>query len=350
LLENAEQHYSSAVRDAEQGLAGAVRRFLVVLASVGLTEVLTAKAEKFAAEQRPDPSPLTNVVAAALFHACRALLMLRRWPDPPADRLRALELQEADSRVRGCLKRLALALSTDPKLQLEPSINGHPAPLSEVVTSWSRALSPDAWQHAERVSRHASRMATRLCSDEGSQVLDEDIGLVSHAHDLFGRVEPSRVLALFRELETSTLPDPVDRREWISCAEWTTPILLHGRLAALFLDLVLNARSRLGVDRFEQIEQALGSHTTGQKDPPALARLLFVSDTLELLGKAKREGRHLGHSLEDVERAATNDSSLRDAYRLCVQARVEVLDSTGKTPATDTLLAWSNFKCEYSVP
>jgi HD superfamily phosphohydrolase YqeK len=343
LEEEAERRYSGALRDAEQGLAGAVRRFLVVLASVGLAEALTTKAENLVLSGTETRAALDNLGTAALFHVCRARLILRRWSDTPADRMRALDLRDADDLVRSCLDRLAKVLSPTAPLRLNHvTSEGEAISVVDLVRSWSRALSPDAFDHASKVEKYAQKLNERWAKAHRKEFCHrDDITIVAYAHDLFRGVEPSRVLALFRELETSPLPDLTQSEAWIGSAEWTTPILLHGRLAALFLDLVLDAPNRLGSDRFAPIVRALGTHTTGQGEPPPLARLLFISDTHQIL--VRLTGEQWRERQREIECAAGEDPSLYCAYRLCLDARIALLDSIGRTPAVNTRRARDYF-------
>src|SRR5262249_22470066 len=124
--------------------------------------------------------------------------------------------------------------------------------------------------------------------------------------------------------------------------EWTIPILLHGRLAAVFLDFVLDAGSRLGTDRFSQIKTALATHTVGKRDAPPLSRLLVVADTLHVTSKNDApEESDIGEAGDTwhhrIESACAADPSLAKAYRLCIEARVEHLHQIGITPAEETL-------------
>jgi len=225
-----------------------------------------------------------------------------------------------------------------------------PQSVADLTEAWARALASQKYRHMRRVGTIAAKLARAMRPHlEASEPLwDEDIRIVAFAHDLFRDVEPSRVLALFRELDmpgmrideaSSQQPDDGKLRDWIRPAEWTIPILLHGRLAAVFLDFVLDASSRLGTDRFSQIKMALATHTVGMRNAPPLARLLVVADTLHVTSKdLKAWERTIGGQWhQQIAQACTDDPRLVAAYGLCIQARVEHLDHLGVTPADETL-------------
>jgi hypothetical protein len=102
-----EWRFAGALRDAEQGLAGGVRRYLVILAATGMTQALTIKAEALAADHVPGQpkTALKKVVATALFHACRAWLLLDRWSYLSRDVLSWPDIEQARIRLVDCFKR-----------------------------------------------------------------------------------------------------------------------------------------------------------------------------------------------------------------------------------------------------
>ena len=358
-----EWRFVGALRDAEQGLAGNVRRYLVIVAATGLTQALTIKAEGLAAEYRhvQPQKALKNVVATALFHACRAWLLLDRCGDLCRDVLSAPDVERARSRLVDCLKRLGDSRfprrgdsrGVTPQLWPEAGVAAGRTPLPDLTRAWAKALAPRRRRHMKQVALRARELAANMAPDDRRLCRDEDIETVAFAHDLFRDVEPSRVLALFRELGMpggrpvhhdghAMTAEPDERPvEWIGSAEWTTPVLLHGRLAAVFLDRILDARSRLGSDRFTVIERALATHTIGERDAPALSRLLVVADTLDALAGADDPARTANTEWRRrIDEASSSEPDLIEAYRLCIEARIEYLNRIGTTPgeATSELL------------
>jgi HD superfamily phosphohydrolase YqeK len=349
-----EWRFAEALRDAEQGLAGSVRRYLVVLAETGTTEALRIKADELVNHGGgPENEALSKVVARALFHASRALLLLERWRDLPDGPVSRFDIARARARLHDSVA--ALGRTRQLCLPLEPGPGGLLTPLADLTCQWSAALAPRRQGHMRRVAARASELVAAMTADARALCPDEDIKTMSYAHDLFRDVEPSRLLALFRELE---LPGRVptnggvrasaapagdgEPTSWIGCTEWTIPILLHGRLAAVFLDLVLDARTRLGSDRFAPIERALGSHTTGEKDAPPLSRLLVVADTLEVMSRDEFDGKP-SCEFADIEASLHTDPDLNEAYGLAIKARLRHLDRIGTTPADRTIaLAGAN--------
>jgi hypothetical protein len=194
--------------------------------------------------------------------------------DEPVPRF---DIGQARVHLHDCDARLGRTRGLN--LRLDPEPGASPTPLADLTCQWSAALAPKRPDHIKQVAARATKLAEAMTAETRSLCPAADIKAMSYAHDLFQDVEPSRLLALFRELELpGEGPDRGDRgspariykgepTSWTSCTEWTIPILLHGRLAAVFLDLALDARTRLGSDRFALLERALGSHTTGEHEP-----------------------------------------------------------------------------------
>lgn len=353
----AEWLFAGALRDAEQGLGGPVRRHLVILSATGMAQALALKAKVLAKRETTalgqTVSPAReNVVSNALFHACRALLLLGRWRGAFTDPLSVSDIQAAEAQLHDCL--LELGVSRGAKHHVRPGRAVGPKGVAELTEAWARALAPGRYRHMREVGAIAARLACPMLPlvEESVELhWEEDIRIMAFAHDLFRDVEPTRILALFRELDMPSMKlggdgsRPLEQSEsedWIQPAEWTIPILLHGRLAAVFLDFVLDASSRLGTDRFSQIKTALATHTVGKRDAPPLARLLVVADTLHVTSRANEsEESDIGERGDTwhyrIETACAADPSLVKAYRLCIEARIEDLHQTGVTPAEETL-------------
>jgi HD superfamily phosphohydrolase YqeK len=349
--------FAGALRDAEQGLAGPVGRHLVILSATGMAQALTLKAQLLAhkrldAQTTTGPLALENVVANALFHACRALLLLGRWRGAFTDALSISDIEESERNLLECVVKLGATRGI--KLHVRPSEEVGQRSVADLTEAWAQALAPRRYQHMNEVSAKAAELAGPMREQPEESIGQhwaEDIRVMAFAHDLFRDVEPTRILALFRELDmpgTHTRPDgslqpgPGEPEDWIQPAEWRIPILLHGRLAAAFLDFVLDAYSRLGGDRFSQIRHALATHTVGKRNAPPLSRLLVVADTLQVLSKdveSKENGarEHSGRWLPCIKDACAADPSLVKVYWLCMQARVEHLHHIGTTPAEETL-------------
>jgi HD superfamily phosphohydrolase YqeK len=346
----AEWFFAGALCDAEQGLGSPIRRHLVILSATGMAQALALKALglRSTAASCHTTKALENVVSSALFHACRALLLLGRWRGAFADPLSINDMEESEDQLHKCLEELGT--SREVTLDVRRGQEVAPQSVADLTAAWARALAPQKYQHMRCVRAIAAKLARAMRPHlEASEPLwDEDIRIVAFAHDLFRDVEPSRVLALFRELDmpglridkaSSQQPEDGKPRDWIQPTEWTSPILLHGRLAAVFLDFVLDAGSRLGTDRFSQIKMALATHTVGMWNAPPLARLLVVADTLHVTSKDLKscERTIAGQWHQQIEKACTDDPRLVAAYGLCIQARVEHLDHLGVTPAEETL-------------
>ena len=208
--------------------------------------------------------------------------------------------------------------------------------VADLTEAWARALAPQKYRHMRRVRAIAATLARAMRPHlkAGESLWDEDIRIAAMAHDLFRDVEPSRVLALFRELDMPGLRMDGEHgqpsadtapTDWIQPTEWTIPILLHGRLAAVFRDFVLDASSRLGAERFSQIKLALATHTVGMRDAPPLSRLLVVADTLHVTSRNVEPGGGSGAWHHRLEQSCREDPSLAAAYDLCIRARVATI-------------------------
>ena len=130
--------------------------------------------------------------------------------------------------------------------------------------------------HVERSRRVARELAERHCVDH------DRVDLAVAAHDLARGLKPNAILAEAMRLDLAVHP-----------VEASMPILLHGRVAARWLE------AEAGVDD-EEVLEAVRYHTTGRKGMAKLAKVVFLADKLD-----PQKVAHKGH-MERVAALATD--------------------------------------------
>lgn len=186
----------------------------------------------------------------------------------------------------------------------EPSHPRLPRLLPPALTSRWRALSPARRGHVERVAALARELARRHGIDP------EQAELAALTHDLARELDAAELRA---EAAESGWPD-------LDPVEWAYPVLLHGPVAAAWLQ-------RLGAPA--PVVEAVRYHTTGAPGLGALGQVLLIADGVE-------PGRHY------PERAAIEELARRDlaaGYRAALASTVAFLRQAGLTVHPRTLAA-----------
>lgn len=115
-------------------------------------------------------------------------------------------------------------------------------------------------KHIFGVVNFADRLAQKLNFDIEKR---KKLTIAALAHDLFRDIEIHKMLRMAKAYKLS-----------ISSLERERPILLHSKIAAEFL------RVRFKICD-EEILEAVKYHTSGHKDMGLIAKIIFVSDSLE---------------------------------------------------------------------
>jgi len=117
-------------------------------------------------------------------------------------------------------------------------------------------VSPKRYQHSLRTAETAAKLAELNGVDENKAYL---AGVL---HDIGRDLSSEKVVSLAKNHYTL--------EEW----ELENPVLLHGKAAAAL------ARDGLGIED-EDILEALACHTTGAPGMGPVARVVYISDTIE---------------------------------------------------------------------
>ena len=270
------ESFRRALSRCEEGLAGWLYEVLVIVASAGLARAYT---DLYLSADHDRSNAECELRTSVHFHAARAKMLL--------DQLDITTIPETESEAGRALEQ-ARTWADEAQLKMLPRIGLRPAwtmpddetSLVEFLDALADQMGrPGHGRHVATIAQDLVLSASDLTTDgEPLELLARDAEIASLAHDLFRSFDGSRILQLCRDLG-----------EQLSLDEWRNPVLLHGRLAARYLELGLSARDMLGERRFERVRFAIESHTLGvsefeeqnpDRDNEAriLARVLCLAD------------------------------------------------------------------------
>jgi HD superfamily phosphohydrolase YqeK len=340
----AEHHLLTALRFAEEGLSGVLRRQLVLTAGAGLAVALAhrAAAAGTSVERR-------WAARSSLLHGSRAIMLrslITDFPDDPQSNRSRDEAVAAVLHSRALLADLLDLhhLAAHVRHRRDPRVGDAP-PAALVRDLAALVCPPERRAHAlavEAAAREvlAAQAATFGLDDDAT--LDDDVAIVADAHDLFRDVEGARLLTMCRDVGY-----PIDGEAF------EHPVLLHGDLASVFLERDLGLAEALG-DRFGRVRLAVATHTVGFDPtgvhPPdaAFAMVMHLADA-----RARSFERRVGHEgrttadgadgrierrdpVAEAWRLAVEEGDLHTAYGLVLANRAEEVRAEGRTLSPTT--------------
>jgi AAA ATPase domain/TIR domain len=312
----------------EAGLSGSLYHELVVAASAGLA--LSLSREVNLTDHR-------GRAGAAFEHAARAAIIAARSPYASAqvaherDRFAEARKWLADSRVE-----LASRLD-QPVLARSP--DGQPTDESGLIellaASYGLVSTPERLSHPTLTIERGRQLLEKAVDLEpfvSSPSFLVDLEIYAHAHDQFRFADGARLLRLWRDLGGSDVPRVLEGVD----NEWHNPILLHGMLAARWLDCDLGAGRIIGDARLQRVSVAMETHTVGAPDLEDAFVKPFVwtvhlADTFAVLSEDP--------DLERVWALAFEQGGLERAYAMVYALRARRLRADGKfvSPSTELL-------------
>lgn len=159
--------------------------------------------------------------------------------------------------------------------------------------------------------KSVERLAVKLAKIHGLE--ENSLRLAAIGHDVFREFSASALLKLAREVEFT--PSPVER---------SNPILLHGKLAALYI----RDRYLLPDDAFE----AIYWHVSGHPDLGSTGIVLMICDMAE-------ETRTFPEATI-IREFATKD--LEKSYLNVIRLKIEWAVKTRKMIVPETISTWNN--------
>ena len=248
---DAAAHFSRALHSGEAGLSGSVYRELVVSACAGLA----------LAQSAPAQGESSEAASAAWAHGARAIMLSRTGA-------RSRDLAERWARpLRGSGGMGCREPSTAVRLhRIVPRGCGqrrrcHRHPRGCLPAREHRGASRSSLLGSSTFGLELLDTAADLQPFRNHHSYERDLKMFAFSHDLFRFTGADRLVRMWRDLRELDAPDDAT-----DAIESHNPILLHGKIAARWLELDLGVDRIIGIARFRRLRHALESHTVGAKD------------------------------------------------------------------------------------
>lgn len=170
----------------------------------------------------------------------------------------------------------------------------------------SRYCTPSRLDHIKGVSKLSRELARRYLVDT------QEADIAAWAHDMFRDVGDKKLLSMAK-----------DYGMIISEIEEKRPVLLHGKLAALYL------KKHFDID--DKIFEAVYWHITGYPGLPILGKILMVADMAE-------EGRSF-ESAGFIRKIA--DKDLEEAFKNVIRLKVKWAVESGLFIPVELAMTWN---------
>lgn len=259
--------FSRALLLGEAGLSGSLYHELIVAASAGLSLAFTREVTAGRGGEQ---------AAAAFEHAARAAMIVRLSPYASVRAPHEVDrFAEASAWIEAAYRELAERLHVPALARPSNGSFDEDSLLAFLEASYRLVAPASRLDHARlliercrELAEHAADLSS-LCS---SRSFMRDVEMYAFSHDQFRYTNGARLLRLWRDLGES------DSRQLAPGAEneWHNPVLLHGRLAALWLQHDVCVQRVIGDASFRRVRDAMDSHTVGAANLNESADSTFV--------------------------------------------------------------------------
>ena len=322
--------FARALVLGETGMSGSVYHEIVCAASAGLALASSS--------QREVPSSGEHAVAA-FEHGARAAMLLARSPYAHTPQRNERDrFDEARTWVGISRTQLADRLQR-PGL----GVGAGAEPIDEqaliklLKATCELTAGKDRANHADVVAGNGRELLVRaadLADWQNCALFQRDIEIYALTHDQFRMTDSARLLRIWRDLgegDQSWLESGAD-------TEWHNPTLLHGKIAAQWLEHDLRLATIVGQVRFERLTYAIATHSVGARDldTRAAGPFIYAVHLADICARHKQDAE-----MSEVWDLAFEPGGLRAAYVRAHAVRASLLKQAGKilSPITAEIIA-----------